>query len=297
MAIPLYDNQFIKFLYEGRQFAVLVQQDESPVSPREWDNIDSMVCWHSRYRLGDRHDHKEPEDFWREMVRLNVPAEEIAKAACNGELYSIRIAPNPDDDNAVDVYEHYALRTILGNSEPSEVLEYEGVSRDSITDYILDDLTIEHCQHLLKNDMVWLPLYLYDHSGITMSTGSFGDPWDSGQVGWIVVTKEKFLAETGYTEADWPQRAVEMMQGSVKTYDQYLTGEVYGYTVYENTGTPEASVWEETEYSCWGFYGDDIIENGIVDDVPGLYEAVKAEAYETGNAVAHSITTTTSDFD
>jgi len=36
-----------------------------------------------------------------------------------------------------------------------------------------------------RNDVLWLPLYLYDHSGITMRTTSFADPWDSGQVGII----------------------------------------------------------------------------------------------------------------
>lgn len=29
-----------------------------------------------------------------------------------------------------------------------------------------------------------LPLYLYVHSGMAMSTGPFNDPWDSGQMGW-----------------------------------------------------------------------------------------------------------------
>ena len=40
-------------------------------------------------------------------------------------------------------------------------------------------------------------LYLYDHSGITMSTGSFCDSWDSGQVGFIYVTKEDIEKEYG----------------------------------------------------------------------------------------------------
>ena len=42
---------------------------------------------------------------------------------------------------------------------------------------------------------VILPLYLYDHSGITISTTPFGDPWDSGRVGFIYMTREEMLAE------------------------------------------------------------------------------------------------------
>lgn len=51
-----------------------------------------------------------------------------------------------------------------------------------------------------RNNVVVLPLYLYDHSGITMNTTGFSCPWDSGQVGWIYCTKERFRKETGYTE-------------------------------------------------------------------------------------------------
>lgn len=295
----LYHNDYIKFRHNGVENVVLVQLDESPMNPRTyWDcNLGFMICWHSRYRLGDQHDYKDPEEFWRELVRENVPSERITKAACNGELHSIRIEPYRDDDSTVDVYEHYALRTILGNSEPSEVLEYEEISRDSIADYILDDLTIEHCQHLLENYMVWLPLYLYDHSGLTMNTTGFSCSWDSGQVGWIYMARETFLAETGWGEQLWPDKAIEMMQGSVKTYDQYLTGDVYGFTVYENTGTEENPSWDETDNSCWGFYGSDIKENGIADNVPGLLAAIESGAYETGTATEHRATIITYDFD
>ena len=42
-----------------------------------------------------------------------------------------------------------------------------------------------------------LPLYLYDHSGITMRTTPFSCPWDSGQVGVIILEHEKVLTEFG----------------------------------------------------------------------------------------------------
>ena len=51
-----------------------------------------------------------------------------------------------------------------------------------------------------EENVVYLPLYLYDHSGITMNTTGFSCPWDSGQVGWIYATKDRFREETGYTE-------------------------------------------------------------------------------------------------
>jgi hypothetical protein len=38
------------------------------------------------------------------------------------------------------------------------------------------------------------------------------------------------------------------LTGEVETYDQYLTGEVYGFTI-------EKGEDEEHVDSCWGFYG------------------------------------------
>jgi len=74
------------------------------------------------------------------------------------------------------------------------------------------------------------PLYLYDHSGITIKIGDFygcGLPqghahFDSGQVGFIYTTKDK-LKEFGITKS----RAKKAIEGDVETYDMYLRGESY----------------------------------------------------------------------
>ena len=46
-----------------------------------------------------------------------------------------------------------------------------------------DDMAV----HLTKahDAAVILPLFLYDHSGITLQTSPFSCPWDSGQIGFI----------------------------------------------------------------------------------------------------------------
>ena len=41
-----------------------------------------------------------------------------------------------------------------------------------------------------ENVGVILPLYLYDHSGITISTTPFHCGWDSGQIGFIYITRD-----------------------------------------------------------------------------------------------------------
>jgi len=166
-----------------------IWRDELVDSPRSWDNLGTMVCWHKRYSLGDRHDFVTPDDFLDWTKKANVA--------------------------------------------------------------------------------VMLPLYLHDHSGLSMSVGDsrypYNDPWDAGQVGWIYVTKSRLREE-------WKVKRVSkqiilwaegVLRGEVETYDQYLRGEVYGFTVYEVEDGDIVQI-----DSCTGFYGSDPEESGILDCVP-----------------------------
>jgi len=99
-----------------------------------------------------------------------------------------------------------------------------------------------------------LPLYLYDHSGITISTTPFNCRWDSGQIGFIYTTEEqikKMCGDEKYTTKELEKKLLE----EVKLYDKYLTGEVYGYNHVkyekcEHCGHTEESILD----SCWGFF-------------------------------------------
>lgn len=105
-----------------------------------------------------------------------------------------------------------------------------------------------------RNGGVSLPLYLYDHSGITMSTSPFSCPWDSGQVGWIYADSDTLIKEYGKNanDPDTRAKAIKVLQGEVETYDQYLTGDVWGYTINDPSG--------DTVGSLWGMYGFDYCE-------------------------------------
>ncbi len=48
---------------ENKSARLKVYCDENAVSPRDWDNVGTMVCWHKRYTLGDKHDYKTPQEF------------------------------------------------------------------------------------------------------------------------------------------------------------------------------------------------------------------------------------------
>jgi hypothetical protein len=116
-----------------------------------------------------------------------------------------------------------------------------------------------------KYGFVSLPLYLYDHSGITMSTEPFSCPWDSGQVGRIYMTFEQAYSAFGtpkkkglgwdgpaYSTDDTapPQtlreRAMAQMRSEVQIYDDYLCGNAVVVVVRDPLG--------EVVDSCGGFY-------------------------------------------
>lgn len=125
------------------------------------------------------------------------------------------------------------------------------------------------------------PINMYDHSGITVSTSNgypYNDRWDAGCVGFIYVTKKRIFDECGgITDENWKERADKYLEGEMETYDQYLRGDVYGYTltkkVIEQETCPHCgeviSEYEEEEEvdSCWGFYGDCLEDNGILDNL------------------------------
>lgn len=328
--LDVYGESVLRWAHEGRVYCLYVECDDFPDDPRnDCDNITTMACFYPRHSLGDEVDEKDPEGFWRQLVRNHVSDGEILAAIESGKLNGIRIAPNSETPDLVDVYEIYAIWTPVGKSEPKEHLEYEGIPKDSLTEYLVDDLTIRHCMTLMKPYAEWLPLYVYEHSGISMSCGArtypYNDPWDSSAVGWIIALKETILKEAGceyvldengnrikevhshgdsrstwsykvrpLTEETWRRRAVEIMESSVETYDQYLTGDVYGFRFFELTGK-DGDVIDESDIvekdSCWGFYGSDVMENGISDHVGcGLAEAILAGTVEVGSVKKRTYT-------
>ena len=116
---------------------------------------------------------------------------------------------------------------------------------------------------------VILPLYLYDHSGITMNTTGFSCGWDSGQVGFIYVSRETLRKEYSVKRISNKivEKATKLLIGEVETYDQYIKGDVYGFKVFNVESCDKGCEHEEEIDSCWGFYGDNFIENGLIEHV------------------------------
>ena len=182
-----------------RKFNLKIEQESYPESPREWDNLTTMICFHKRYDLGDEHNYK-PADF----------------------------------------------------SSYAELKE---------------QLEKDHTILIIK------PLYMYDHSGITISTSPFECNWDSGQIGWVFISKEQ--ADCLGTPIDDIDRLDSWLESEVNIYDQYLSGDVYGFTLFEEIevkkiypdGREVIEIEDEVLDSCWGYYGTNHEENGLLDAV------------------------------
>lgn len=126
------------------------------------------------------------------------------------------------------------------------------------TDHGLSLGEVKKIEENNRDKYILLPLYLYDHSGVTMNTTGFSCPWDSGKVGIIFVSKEKVLKEFGWKKISKKrkEKVLDYLRAEVNTYDQYLRGEVYGFIKYKG---------DEEVDSCWGFYGDDHKDSGLFD--------------------------------
>lgn len=167
-----------KMNYKG--FDIEIEQDTDAESPRDWDNLGTMWCWHNRYHLGD----------WDDMP--------------NGAKYITRYS---DEDPVV------LARTWIKN----------------------------------KNPVITMPLYLFDHSGLSISTRPYSCHWDSGQVGYIFITREAVFREYGWKRITKQRREQleEILIAEVDQYDTYLKGDVWGYII---------SRHDQLD-SCWGYYG------------------------------------------
>ena len=110
-----------------------------------------------------------------------------------------------------------------------------------------------HVRDSLNQDYVALPLYLLAHGDSSISTQPFNDPWDSGQIGYAICTKENVVSTYG-TDKDWQENGRKLIRQEIDTYDHYLRGETFVYDVYEYD--PFTNSWEYFD-GCSGFYSDD----------------------------------------
>lgn len=241
-----------------RGYEINIYYDESADSPREWDNVATFVCEHHRYNLGDV---QNIEGVIQELLYKYVSSEVIIKKFC--EIKHARLV----EYDGEKYYEYDACSHTV--CIPADDIDYfaEDVDESLSARDKLDMIAA-------TGEIVWLPISMYEHSGISIWLGEkSGHPdarWDCSTIGFAYV--EKCTAEKeGALLADekglyngrksWQEWAYAMMESEMEVYNQYVTGEVFGYMVEGGDGY--------CNDSCWGFYG--------TDEIPRMIEEAKAE--------------------
>jgi hypothetical protein len=192
-------------------------------------------------------------------------------------------AESPDKWGNTDmflVYDHRQFNIKRDGFDPQDIAEWYQASFRTL-DY---------------NGYHVFPVAAYIHSGVILNlTNSLQrQGWDTSVCGFVLVHKEKvILNKINITKSN--EAIAEDYAGSLlNTWNQYLSGDVWGFrvfkkvkyykisknTLYEISSegrysmdlvqflnvAEEISELEE-EDSCWGFYGSNIKTNGILDHI------------------------------
>ena len=230
-------------------YLLQVMYDTDPLNPREdYDNFGHMVCWHSRYNLGDKHDYEDTSELFQHLVRESVSVDTLLDYMKSGKAENVKL----DFDRSqggweITSYDSY-FKKWFSEGFFAGALEK---NKQEIFDTLVDTMGNKDLYTLASEKNIILPLNLYDHGGISMSVSSFlgraqHAEWDSGQVGWIFATPQEIQKEYGTLAKESYEKAEDLLRSEVETYDYYLTGQCYGFRLYENG--------EETD-NCWGFLG------------------------------------------
>jgi hypothetical protein len=167
--------------------------------------------------------------------------------------------PREWDNFGTMAYKHRDY--ILGDESINDPIEWLEDKMGIPNTFTQSNERLSELEKRFVKEYIALPLYLYDHSGITMRTYPFDCRWDSGKVGYIYVSKEKVRSEFGWKviTAKRREQIEKYLRNEVKTFDQYITGDVYSFTVEDED--------ENVIDSCDGFFGSDWEMNGIKDHI------------------------------
>jgi len=240
-------------------YVLQILYDDDAESPREWDNFGRMVCWHSRYNLGDKHSHSKPGDFLQELVRESMKPIDVISYVKDGHSNGLIF----EHDKSGDVWRLLSYSDYFKKRYEEYVVETPpGMNDEDLSDAIIECMGEGDLLMLARQKNCILKLNLYNHSMLSMSTSSFighahHAEWDSGQVGWIYASHGDVKKEYGNVTPETLEKAENLLRAEVETYSCFLRNQCYGFRLYKHGAE---------ENSCWGFIG---CINDIKKDMAG----------------------------
>ena len=208
--------------YKGMNIYIVHDDDPGMNPVEDYDMLGKQVYWHRRMNLG--HCWKEtnqysPEEWFHSQVKDNCW-------------------------KWVEQSDEY-----IAWADEQERTGYDA----DVDTYIENEMDLEKLWEAFDKYHISIPVHAYEHGGITISASGRRAGWDSfdsGQLGFVYVSNSDVYKEfkvTAITQ-EIREKVEDILRGEVETYDDYLTGQVYGYIIEDENG--------EQLDSCWGFLGD-----------------------------------------
>lgn len=250
-----YHSPFKMVDSEGIEYTLKVETDDCAKDPRNWDNVCTMVCFHRYYRLGDKHDYEDSDEFF-DYILYNVCGlkYEVFEELSTREKYKLACESDKIYIKELNLYDH------------------SGLTISTSSCYPYNDRWDAGCVGWVY---VSKEKAMYEWGGIPEKdeNGEFIKIPHEHPNGNVTYS----IKYTPITEENWKDCADYHIEGEVETYDNYLRGDVYGYVltkkVIEQEKCPHCGEvireWEDEDEidSCWGFYGDCLEDNGILDNL------------------------------
>ena len=153
-----------------------------------------------------------------------------------GDLGVVQMAPENDPPNPRETFEPLGRIVAWHNRYDFSDEGYESFRTAE-----------EFLETVGKNDKLF-PLYLLDHSSLAFAMTPFSDQWDSGRLGFIIVTEEN-LKKAGTPE----EYIEESIQAELKEYQDYVNGDVFEMSLHRKV---EGDVLENYEERVTGVLFD-----------------------------------------
>ena len=123
----------------------------------------------------------------------------------------------------------------------------------------------DHDDALDRAGCVWLPIFMYDHGSQHLFTGPALRStcqhwqWDGGRVGYTYVTREQIRQNFGVQRVTKKTiaKVLGILNSEVEVYNQFINGDVYGFSIDDAMGNPVDS--------SWGYYGWDYAKQQAKD--------------------------------
>lgn len=221
-------------------------------SPRDWeDNLGHILTWSRGCDSPDENPWADPVDFVADMLCEHFTFAELHGAVSAGRIGSLRFEAGEDGEERLLAW---YKSMITGRAGWDDVEDY-GDYRDKET---LARAVAECAEapSLLQEKIVLKTVYRMEHSGVAYSTSSFGDPWDSGAVGFIWADDDDVSSWFGGVPIS-REKVSKRLDFEVERYSQWVGGETYAVML---------SDAEDNILDCvCGYIGDDGLEVGIED--------------------------------